>query len=125
MIDDAPPLLSIRGHAAAVTQMPLVAIVGSRNASAAGIKITQHLARGLSDAGFAIVSGLARGIDAAAHRASLASGTIAVLAGGQDSIYPAEHESLLQDPFCRRARHLPKCRSAGSRARMIFPAATG
>ena len=96
MIDDAPPLLSVRGHAA-VLSMPLVAIVGSRNASAAGIKITQLLAQGLSEAGFAIVSGLARGIDAAAHRASLASGTIAVLAGGQDKIYPAQHESLLKD----------------------------
>jgi DNA processing protein len=96
MIDDAPPLLSIRGHAAALS-MPLVAIVGSRNASAAGIKITQLLVQGLSEAGFAIVSGLARGIDAAAHRSSLASGTIAVLAGGQDKIYPPQHESLLKD----------------------------
>ncbi len=96
MIDDAPPLLSIRGHAAALTT-PQVAIVGSRNASAAGIKITQMLVQGLRDAGFAIVSGLARGIDAAAHRASLASGTIAVLAGGQDKIYPPQHDSLLKD----------------------------
>ncbi len=96
MIDDAPPLLSIRGYAA-VLSMPLVAIVGSRNASAAGIKITQLLVQGLSEAGFAIVSGLARGIDAAAHRSSLASGTIAVLAGGQDKIYPPQHESLLKD----------------------------
>jgi DNA processing protein len=64
--------------------MPAVAVVGSRNASAAGIKITQQITRGLSEAGFAIVSGLARGIDAAAHRASLANGTVAVLAGGQD-----------------------------------------
>jgi DNA processing protein len=94
MIDDAPPLISIRGNAA-VLAMPQVAIVGSRNASAAGIKITQTITQGLSEAGFAIVSGLARGIDAAAHRASAARGTIAVLAGGQDRIYPAEHESLL------------------------------
>jgi DNA processing protein len=96
MIDDAPPLLSIHGHAT-VLSMPLVAIVGSRNASAAGIKITQLLVQGLSEAGFAIVSGLARGIDAAAHRASLSTGTIAVLAGGQDKIYPPQHESLLKD----------------------------
>jgi DNA processing protein len=94
MIDDAPPLIAIRGNTD-VLAMPQVAIVGSRNASAAGIKITQQITRGLCEAGFAIVSGLARGIDAAAHRASLASGTIAVLAGGQDRIYPAEHESLL------------------------------
>src|SRR5580704_17468293 len=70
MIDDAPPLLAVRGHLPALA-MPAVAVVGSRNASAAGIKITQQITRGLSEAGFAIVSGLARGIDAAAHRASL------------------------------------------------------
>ncbi len=94
MIDDAPPLITIRGHAG-VLSMPMVAIVGSRNASAAGVKITQRLTQGLCENGFAIVSGLARGIDAAAHRASLATGTIAVLAGGQDKIYPPEHIELL------------------------------
>ena len=95
MIDDAPPLISLRGNAAVLTT-PVIAIVGSRNASAAGIKITQILVAGLSEAGFAIASGLARGIDAAAHRTSAQSGSIAVLAGGQDKIYPAEHESLLE-----------------------------
>jgi DNA processing protein len=94
MIDDAPPLVAIRGHTAALA-MPQVAIVGSRNASAAGAKITQRLVHGLCEAGFAIVSGLARGIDAAAHRASLATGTVAVLAGGQDRVYPPEHIDLL------------------------------
>ena len=77
--------------------MPLVAVVGSRNASAAGIKLTQRITQGLSEAGFGVVSRLARRIDAAAHRTSLASGTIAVLAGGQDRIYPAEHAELLAD----------------------------
>jgi DNA processing protein len=77
--------------------MPLVAIVGSRNASAAGVKITERLTRGLCAAGFAIASGLARGIDAAAHRASTATGTVAVLAGGQDRVYPPEHASLLDE----------------------------
>jgi len=95
MTDDAPPLISLRGNAAALT-MPVIAIVGSRNASAAGIKITQILVAGLCEAGFAIASGLARGIDAAAHRTSAQSGSIAVLAGGQDKIYPPEHESLLE-----------------------------
>jgi DNA processing protein len=94
MIDDAPPLLAVRGHRAALA-MPAVAVVGSRNASAAGIKLTQMIAHGLSEAGFAVVSGLARGIDAAAHRTSLETGTIAVLAGGQDRVYPPEHEDLL------------------------------
>ena len=96
MIDDAPPLVAIRGQARVFT-MPLVAIVGSRNASAAGAKITGQLARNLCESGFAVVSGLARGIDAAAHRASLATGTIAVLAGGQDRIYPPEHNGLIAD----------------------------
>jgi DNA processing protein len=94
MIDDAPPLIAIRGHAA-VFALPLIAIVGSRNASGAGVKFTQLIARELGEAGFAVVSGLARGIDAAAHRASLATGTVAVLAGGQDRIYPPEHAELL------------------------------
>ena len=96
MIDDPPPLIAIRGHRG-VLAMPLVAVVGSRNASAAGIKLTQRITHGLSEAGFGIVSGLARGIDAAAHNASLATGTIAVLAGGHDRVYPAEHVELLDD----------------------------
>ncbi len=94
MIDDAPPLIAVRGNARALA-LPMVAIVGSRNASGAGLKFTQRIARELGEAGFAIVSGLARGIDAAAHRASLESGTIAVLAGGHDRVYPAEHADLL------------------------------
>lgn len=94
MIDDAPPLLAVRGNAAALAQ-PMVAVVGSRNASAAGAKFAERLARGLSEAGVVVVSGLARGIDAAAHRASLAAGTVAVLAGGHDHIYPPEHTGLL------------------------------
>ncbi|MGN6748326.1 MAG: DNA-processing protein DprA [Xanthobacteraceae bacterium] len=96
MIDDAPPLIAIRGNTAVLT-MPLVAIVGSRNASAAGVKITERLTRGLCECGFATASGLARGIDAAAHRASVATGTLAVLAGGQDRVYPPEHADLLDD----------------------------
>ena len=95
MIDDCPPLLAVRGGFA-VLMRPLVAIVGSRNASAAGVKFAERLARDLGAAGFATVSGLARGIDAAAHRASLSTGTIAVLAGGQEKIYPAEHVDLLE-----------------------------
>ena len=74
---------------------PVIAMVGSRNASAAGMKFASRLARDLGDAGFVVVSGLARGIDASAHQASLATGTIAVLAGGHARIYPAEHAGLL------------------------------
>jgi DNA processing protein len=94
-IDDPPPLIATRGHLA-ILNRPLVAIVGSRNASAAGIKFAQTLARDLGAAGFGIVSGLARGIDAAAHRASCETGTIAVLAGGHDRIYPPDHVELLE-----------------------------
>jgi len=95
MIDDAPPLLAVRGKLAVLTR-PLVAIVDSRNASAAGVKFAERLARDLGAAGFGTVSGLARGIDTAAHRASLSTGTIAVLAGGHDRVYPAEHSDLLE-----------------------------
>jgi DNA processing protein len=94
MIDDAPPLIAVRGDAS-VFERPLVAIVGSRNASAVGVRFAERLARDLGQAGFGIASGLARGIDAGAHRASLDTGTIAVLAGGHDRIYPPEHRDLL------------------------------
>ncbi|MCP4621011.1 MAG: DNA-protecting protein DprA [Bradyrhizobium sp.] len=94
MIDDAPPLLGVRGGLEALMR-PMIAIVGSRNASGAGQKFAQSLAHDLSEAGFVIISGLARGIDQAAHRASLSGGTVAVLAGGHDRIYPPEHEELL------------------------------
>jgi DNA processing protein len=95
MIDDAPPLIGVRGKTS-VLAANMIAVVGSRNASGAGAKFAERIAHDLGDAGFAIVSGLARGIDAAAHRASLASGTVAVLAGGQDHIYPAEHVPLVE-----------------------------
>jgi DNA processing protein len=93
-LDDAPPLLGVRGVIDAMMR-PMIAIVGSRNASAAGLKFAQVLARDLSDAGFVVASGLARGIDQAAHRASIEGGTLAVLAGGHYKIYPPEHTDLL------------------------------
>ncbi len=94
-LDDAPPILGVRG-AIETLMRPMIAIVGSRNASAAGLKFAQVLARDLADAGFVVTSGLARGIDQAAHRASIEGGTVAVLAGGHDRIYPPEHVDLLQ-----------------------------
>ncbi len=96
MIDDAPPLLAVRGDHS-ILNRPLVAIVGSRNASAAGVKFAQAIARDLGEAGFGIASGLARGIDAAAHRASRVTGTVAVLAGGHARIYPSEHIPLVDE----------------------------
>jgi DNA processing protein len=95
MIDDAPPLIAVRGQSSALA-LSLVAIVGARNASAAGVKFAERIARELGEAGFGIASGLARGIDAGAHRASLTTGTIAVLAGGHDRIYPPEHPGLAE-----------------------------
>ena len=94
MIDDAPPLVAVRGKLAALAR-PMVAMVGGRNASAAGLRFAEQLARDLGASGFVIASGLARGIDAAAHRASLTTGTVAVLAGGHDNIYPPEHAKLV------------------------------
>jgi DNA processing protein len=93
-IDDPPPLIAVAGSASALAR-PAIAIVGSRNASAVGLKMAERLARDFGAAGYVVVSGLARGIDAAAHRGSLASGTIAVLAGGPDRVYPEEHADLL------------------------------
>lgn len=94
-IDAPPPLVSILGGDD-IADRPSVAIVGARNASLAGRKMARRIAGDLGEAGFAIVSGLARGIDAAAHEASLRTGTAAVLAGGLDRIYPPEHVPLLQ-----------------------------
>jgi DNA processing protein len=95
MIYDAPPLLAVLGNAS-VLMRDVVAVVGSRNASAAGMKFAETIARELGETGFIVASGLARGIDAAAHRGSLATGTVAVLAGGLNCIYPPEHESLIE-----------------------------
>ena len=92
--DTAPPLLAVRGAAAALNRSA-VALVGSRNASAAGGAFTERLARELGEAGLCVVSGLARGIDARAHKAALATGTVGVLAGGHDRIYPANHAGLV------------------------------
>jgi len=92
-IEAPPPLLYVKGDAALLAR-PAIAIVGSRNASAAGHKLTRHFAGELGSQGFVITSGLARGIDGTAHKAAMATGTIAVVAGGLDVIYPPEHEKL-------------------------------
>ncbi len=91
--DMPPPVLTVLGDTS-VLMRHCAAFVGSRNASLAGIKLTERLAREVAQADYVIVSGLARGIDAAAHRASLESGTIAVFAGGIDHIYPFENTEL-------------------------------
>lgn len=92
-IDFPPPVLWTSGRVATL-QQPAIAVVGARNASALGLRTARNLARELGQAGQVIVSGLARGIDAAAHEAALETGTIAVMAGGIDWIYPPEHAAL-------------------------------
>ena len=94
-IDAPPPLLAARGALDALTR-PACALVGSRNASAAGLAFAEKLARAFGREGLVVVSGLARGVDAAAHRASMATGTIGVLAGGLNQLYPAEHAALAE-----------------------------
>ena len=95
-IDAAPPVLSMLGSFH-IDLVQTVGIVGARNASSAGQKLTRMLAEDLGRAGYVIVSGLARGIDAAAHQASLMTGTVAVLAGGLDRIYPEENLPLAEE----------------------------
>jgi DNA processing protein len=92
-IADAPPLMWLRGRGDLLSR-PMVALVGARNASSLGLRMARALAADLSQAGFVIVSGLARGVDAAAHAAALPGGTVAVMAGGVDVIYPAENLTL-------------------------------
>jgi DNA processing protein len=92
-IDAPPPMLYVKGRLELLNKHA-VAIVGSRQCSAAGVQLTRSFGHDLGKAGLVIVSGLARGIDRAAHEASLASGTIAVLAGGLDWVYPREHADL-------------------------------
>ena len=89
----APPLLYVCGDPQRFAK-PSVAIIGARNASGAGRKMAGNLAADLGAAGFVVVSGLARGIDGAAHAASIDTGTIAVVAGGVDIVYPPEHGDL-------------------------------
>ncbi len=88
-----PPLLYVKGRLE-LLQRDAAAIVGARNASAAGMAMARLIASRVGEAGYVIVSGLARGIDGVAHEAALSTGTIAVLAGGIDFIYPPEHADL-------------------------------
>lgn len=95
-IAQSPPVLWALGNTGLLSR-PMIAIVGTRNASSLGTRMARRLAADLGKAGFVIVSGLARGIDAIAHEASLGTGTIAVHAGGLDVIYPAENAGLARE----------------------------
>jgi len=92
-LEAPPPVISVLGHPH-LFQREMIAIVGARNASALARKFADTLSRELGFAGLVVVSGLARGIDTSAHEAALAVGTVAVVAGGVDVVYPPENEKL-------------------------------
>ncbi|HEX2113811.1 MAG TPA: DNA-processing protein DprA, partial [Alphaproteobacteria bacterium] len=119
-VTDAPPVLYVLGRGELLLQRA-VAIVGARNASANGVRFARQLAADLGSAGLVVVSGLARGIDTAAHQGALATGTIGVMAGGVDVVYPPENSRLHADIAARgavvsemppglepQARHFPR-----------------
>jgi len=99
-VDPPPPLLWVRGDPALMSQ-PCIAIVGARIASAGGQRIARGLAQQLGQAGHVVVSGLARGIDGAAHAGALGTGTVAVLGGGVDDVYPPDNADLYDQIVAR------------------------
>jgi DNA processing protein len=131
-IPDAPPLIAVRGDPACLSR-PAVAIVGSRNASVAGRKFAAQIAAGLGSDDYVVASGLARGIDAAAHQAALATGTVAVLAGGLDQLYPPENAELAEQIVEAGGAHIsempfgwaPRGRDFPRRNRIISGVALG
>jgi len=130
-IPSAPPLIYARGHIS-LFERKAVAIIGARNASGLGQKLTRNLAKDLGAQNITIVSGLARGIDTAAHIASLDTGTIAVVAGGVDHVYPPENEELMRQIADRglilSERHLgaiPTSRDFPRRNRLISGLSAG
>lgn len=106
-IDDAPPVLTVLGNPALLHKKS-VALVGSRNASLNARKLTARIARELGEGGYVVTSGLARGIDTAAHEGALATGTIAVVAGGVDVVYPKENQSLYEQ-ICAEGVVVSEC----------------
>lgn len=119
-VEDAPPVLSVLGHPHLLNKRT-IAIVGARNASLNGKNFARRIAAEFGRAGLLVASGMARGLDAAAHEGALDSGTVAVLGGGVDVIYPRENEALYHS-LCERgaiiaeaplgtkpqARHFPR-----------------
>lgn len=101
-IDPAPPLISVLGNVE-ILHAPCVAIIGSRNASAIGLRFARQIAAELGQAGYTVVSGLARGMDASAHAGALETGTAGVLGGGVDHIYPRQNTDLYHEMVQRGA----------------------
>jgi DNA processing protein len=124
-LSDRPPLVCVK-NAVSLFDKPAVAVIGARNASSVGRKLARQISAELGAAGVVVISGLARGIDGAAHMAALDTGTIAVVAGGIDVIYPPEHEELTRDIAERGALlserpfgHQPTARDFPRRNRLI------
>ena len=92
-IDAPPPVIAIRGNRTLLNRQS-IALVGARDASAAGRRMARDLARDLGQAGYVVVSGMARGIDGECHAAAMETGTVAAIAGGIDQIYPPQHDRL-------------------------------
>jgi len=101
-MEDAPPLISVLGHLHLLTKKA-VAVVGARNASVNGCNFARKIANGLGGAKLLVVSGMARGIDAAAHAGAMETGTVAVLGGGVDVVYPKENAGLYEEIKTRGA----------------------
>lgn len=100
-IPDVPPAIWYRGDLDAL-DLPAIAIVGSRSASAVALELAARLGADLAARGVVVVSGLARGVDSAAHRGAMTIGrTIAVLGCGVDVTYPREHAALARDIVTR------------------------
>ena len=116
-LDPPPQLISVLGR---LPQKEMIAIVGARNASALARKFAADLARDLGEAGLVVVSGMARGIDSAAHEAALPFGTIAVLAGGVDVVYPPENENLYRQ-ICERGAVISEMRLGEAPQARHFP----
>jgi len=99
-VDPPPPVLWALGDVGLMAR-PCIAVVGARVASAGGQRIARGLAQQLGEAGHVVVSGLARGVDAAAHLGALPTGTVAVLGGGVDDIYPPDNAELYRQVVAR------------------------
>ena len=92
-VEDAPPVLTVLGHPHLLTKRA-IAVVGARNASLNGRNFARRISTALGQAGLLVVSGMARGLDAAAHEGAMETGTVAVLGGGADVVYPRENAAL-------------------------------
>lgn len=124
-ISDPPPFFWAIGDLSLLTRS-MIAMVGARNASSLGTRMARRMAHELGEQGHVIVSGLARGIDTAAHKAALETGTIAVMAGGVDVIYPSENTVLGEEIARTGLRlseapmgHHPQARNFPQRNRII------